>query len=325
MATADIFAGTGGLDASIIFDLDRPENVGTAFQETLHFMLLHYNSQVTMADLFALATVEAVGSCSNGNIIMPFRAGRVDAVGPGPSGVPEPQQDLETHTKIFAKQGSNTSEMIALVACGHSIGGISDDNTVSFDTSTDTFDNPVLYLLEDTRAKEFVANTSQNPLAFGQNETTRSDFRILNADGGDMISQMASSEDFFSNTCNTMLEPKHGVSSFIVKITDTTTGKVAVYNNRGAGFPLSDAILPVHSLSSQGRATIDGIDHIRLNLTAAVLNAEQFTNVSLNVPQPLNKGAAISPWVSETVHEALEEDRRDWFYALHGHLDKQWN
>ncbi|UKZ50471.1 hypothetical protein TrVGV298_004734 [Trichoderma virens] len=414
MATADVFSGTGGLDASIVFEMDRPENVGDAFQETLNIFKGSYNTRISMADLFAIATVMAVGACSNGKVIVPFRGGRVDAVGPGPSGVPEPQQDLPTHTLSFAKQGFDTSEMIALVACGHSVGGvhgvdfpeivpnpvpttdIKNDNTVTFDTTTDNFDNFV--------AKEFVANISQNPLAFGQNETTRSDFRIFKADGGDMISRMASSNDFFLNTCNIMFErmintvprdvkltdiieplaikprklsvaindngtllasgiirvvdnlfsgsktqvlihlasrsgevlpvaigttsrgltggcgypncgPSYtyyrfnsiipaelGISSFTVETVDTATGKATIHNNGGAGFPMSDAILPMFGLSSQSRTTINGGAQLQLNLTVAVLNAEMFTNVSLIVPQPLNKSAPISPWNQEVVH-----------------------
>ncbi|KAK4081296.1 CAZyme family AA2 [Trichoderma aggressivum f. europaeum] len=414
MATADVSAGTGGLDASIVFEMDRSENVGDAFRETLGIFKGSYNTRASMADLFAIGAVMAVGACSDGRVIVPFRGGRVDAAGPGPSGVPEPQQDLPTHTLSFAKQGFDTSEMIALVACGHSVGGVhgvdfpeivpnpmpttdaTNDNTVTFDTTTDNFDNLV--------AKEFVGNVSQNPLAFGQNETTRSDFRIFNADGGDMISQMASSNDFFLSTCNTMFErmlntvprdvqltdvieplkikprklsvtvnddetlsitgfirivddlisangtqviihlssrsgealpaaigttsqgltarcgypncgPSYtyfrfnstipttqGVSSFTVEIIDGVTGKATSYNNGGGGFPVSDAILPMFSLSSQSTITVNDSAQLQLNLTAAVLNAEMYTNISLIVPQPSNKTAPISPWTQEIVH-----------------------
>lgn len=55
---------------------------------------------------------------------------------------------------------------------------------------------------------------------FGQNETTRSDFRIFNADGGDMISQMASSNDFFLNTCTNMFERMINTVPRDVKLTD---------------------------------------------------------------------------------------------------------
>lgn len=124
MSTADVNAGTGGLDASIIFETDRPENPGKGFSETfLSFKGVH-TTRSSMSDLFAMAAVIAVGSCSNGKVIVPFKGGRVDAAGPGPSGVPQPQEDLASHTANFARQGFDVSEMISLVACGHSIGGV---------------------------------------------------------------------------------------------------------------------------------------------------------------------------------------------------------
>ncbi|KAH8894419.1 heme peroxidase [Thozetella sp. PMI_491] len=215
MATADVDAGTGGLDASIVFESNRPENVGHAFSETLGSLGGAQSTRTSMADLFALGAILAVGACSNGTIRIPMRPGRVDASGPGPSGVPQPQEDLASHIASFKRQGFDTQEMIALVACGHSIGGVHgvdfpeivpnvsnsnpfDEHTVTFDTTTGVFDNNV--------ASQFVANISQNPLAFGENVSTRSDFRIFNADGGEMITNMAASNDFFLATCSTLLE-----------------------------------------------------------------------------------------------------------------------
>lgn len=108
MSTHDASAGTGGLDASIMFELDRDENKGDAFNNTLGFMKNYYSTKSSAADLLALAVITASDSC--GGPKMPFRAGRVDATEAGPKGVPEPSQDLETHTNIFAKAGFNTSE-----------------------------------------------------------------------------------------------------------------------------------------------------------------------------------------------------------------------
>ncbi|UKZ67466.1 uncharacterized protein TrAtP1_008626 [Trichoderma atroviride] len=124
MATADVNAGTGGVDASIMFETDRPENPGKGFSETFGIFSGAYTTRTSMADLLAAAAVISVGTCSNGKVIIPFKAGRVDAAGPGPSGVPQPQEDLASHTASFARQGFDVSEMIALVACGHSIGGV---------------------------------------------------------------------------------------------------------------------------------------------------------------------------------------------------------
>lgn len=60
-----------------------------------------------------MGVVHAVAG--NGGPLIPFRAGRVDATGPGPAGVPQPHEDLATHTESFRKQGFNRSEMIELV------------------------------------------------------------------------------------------------------------------------------------------------------------------------------------------------------------------
>jgi hypothetical protein len=47
-----------------------------------------------------------------------FRGGRVDAEEPNAPGVPEPQQDIDSHIASFARQGFTETEMIGLVACG---------------------------------------------------------------------------------------------------------------------------------------------------------------------------------------------------------------
>lgn len=55
---------------------------------------------------------------------MHFRGGRVDALSADIPGVPEPDQDLATHTAMFQQQGFSAEEMIGLIACGHTIGGV---------------------------------------------------------------------------------------------------------------------------------------------------------------------------------------------------------
>ncbi|KAH8882086.1 heme peroxidase [Thozetella sp. PMI_491] len=211
MANADAEAGSGGIDASIGFEVYRDENRGKGFNETLNSLRVFITPRSSLADMIALGAVQAVGLCSNGSVNIPFRGGRIDASGPGPIGVPTPEQDLDTHIKMFARQGFNKTEMIALVACGHTFGGVHgvdfpeivdvvndptvDDNTQSFD-NTDQFDNVM----------QFLAKVPQNPLAFGHNVTTRSDARIFGADDGVLIQKMAKSSDFFFATCKTLLE-----------------------------------------------------------------------------------------------------------------------
>lgn len=125
MATADVAAGTGGMDASIGFELDRAENPGLAsFTETLGNMKQHLTSRSSMADLIAMGAIVSVGACSNGSVLIPFRTGRVDAKEAGPKGVPEPQQEIDSHVSAFKRQGFNKAEMIGLVACGHTLGGV---------------------------------------------------------------------------------------------------------------------------------------------------------------------------------------------------------
>jgi hypothetical protein len=125
MATADVHAGIGGMDASIAFELDRlDEHPGGAFLTTIKDFLPLLSPRSSVADLIALGTVFAVGSCSTGKADIPLKAGRIDATGPGPRGVPLPEQNVTVHTAIFDRQGFNVTEMIGLVACGHSLGGV---------------------------------------------------------------------------------------------------------------------------------------------------------------------------------------------------------
>ena len=124
MATADVEAGTGGIDASISFETERPENVGAAFNSTLRFFSGFQNAYISMSDLLAMGVVLASEACSNGSLHVPYRGGRVDVRAPGPAGVPKPEEDLAAHTTSFKKQGFNATDMIGLVACGHTLGGV---------------------------------------------------------------------------------------------------------------------------------------------------------------------------------------------------------
>ncbi|KAK7746591.1 hypothetical protein SLS62_009312 [Diatrype stigma] len=214
MATADVEAGTGGLDASISFETDRDENKGPAFNATMRQLYLFHSAKSSMADMIAMAVTLAVGSCSEGAVNVPYRGGRIDATEAGPLGVPEPQQDLEQHTSIFQKQGFNQTEMIGLVACGHSVGGVhgtifpdtvpvlndtqNEASLQPFDSSPTVFDNSV--------AVGFTENSTQDALAYGPNTTTRSDHRIFLSDGGNLISRMAQDNDFYLSTCKSLLE-----------------------------------------------------------------------------------------------------------------------
>jgi catalase (peroxidase I) len=76
----------------------------------------------TGADVIAIAAIFAVSTC--GGPVIPFSGGRIDAWSAGNFGTPQPQQDISTLTESFSNQGFNQSEMIKLVACGHTMGGV---------------------------------------------------------------------------------------------------------------------------------------------------------------------------------------------------------
>lgn len=117
-------------------------------------IVLHSTS-LTGADIISIGAIFAVSTC--GGPIIPFRGGRIDAYSAGNFGTPQPQDDLGSLTTSFQNQGFNAVEMIKLVACGHTLGGVrSSDfpelvpagpdpnvpNIENFDTSTQ-FDNAV--------------------------------------------------------------------------------------------------------------------------------------------------------------------------------------
>ncbi|KAJ3826908.1 heme peroxidase [Lentinula raphanica] len=137
----------------------------------------------------------------------PFSAGRIGATEAVPATVPEPQQDLASHTESFRRQGFTPTEMISLVACGHTLGGVRqvdfplvvvdpEDVLQTFD-STIEFDNAVV--------SEYLQNTTQNVLVVGPNVTTRSDFRIFSSAGNATMQSLLSS-DTFNKTCGTLIE-----------------------------------------------------------------------------------------------------------------------
>ena len=48
----------------------------------------------------------------------------MDAVRAGPSGLPKKEDGINTFLNIFDRLGFNQEDMIALVACGHTLGGV---------------------------------------------------------------------------------------------------------------------------------------------------------------------------------------------------------
>jgi catalase (peroxidase I) len=53
-----------------------------------------------------------------------FRGGRIDATSENDPllTAPEPQGTLQSHSQVFNRLGFNQTEMIGLIACGHTFG-----------------------------------------------------------------------------------------------------------------------------------------------------------------------------------------------------------
>ncbi|KAJ6494455.1 heme peroxidase [Mycena sanguinolenta] len=231
MTTYNITDGTGGMDASIRFaeEKARPENAGDGFSNTLGALELLSNRYVSIADTLALGAIMAIENCGGPEIA--FRGGRVDAAVPNQPGVPEPQDGLDSHIASFSKQGFTQEEMIGLVACGHTFGGVQHatfptivpdlqdpnnvDSVAHFDTTNTQFDNNV--------ATEYISGTTQNPLVVGLNETTNSDKRIFGSDGNATMEAFAQSPDLFASTCANLFARMLDTVPTGVQLTDVIT------------------------------------------------------------------------------------------------------
>ncbi|KAK7039880.1 peroxidase [Favolaschia claudopus] len=217
MATYNIADGTGGLDGSIRFteEINRPENSGDGFDRTMAFVAAQsgrYISELSfgilvllVADSIALATIVAIETCGGPEI--PFRGNRTDATSPNAPGVPEPQEDLDSHITSFKRQGFNKEEMIGLVACGHTFGGVQHETFPEIvpemndpeNTQFNAF-NPLIQ-----SATEYMSGTTENPLVVGMNDTTNSDKRIFESDGNVTMKSFADSPSLFASTCSTLI------------------------------------------------------------------------------------------------------------------------
>ncbi|KAJ6542186.1 heme peroxidase [Mycena vulgaris] len=209
MATHNVEDGTGGLDASIRFseEQSRAQNAGDGFFNTLAVLVSFTSRYISLADLIAIGAITAIENCGGPEIA--FRGGRIDSGEPNAPGVPEPQQDLSAHIASFARQGFTETEMIGLIACGHTFGGAqhaafpdivpelhdptSKLDVAHFDSTFVDFDNNV--------ATEYISGTTRNPLVVGLNDTTNSDKRIFASDGNATMLSFANSLDVFTSTC----------------------------------------------------------------------------------------------------------------------------
>lgn len=209
MATGSVFQGTGGLDASLVFELGG-DNIGPAFLTTLTTFAPFLTSRSSMADIIAAGVYTAVRSC--GGPAVPIKAGRIDATSAGPPGVPLPQNSLFTFQQQFERTGFNTTEMIAVTACGHTIGGVHASNFPDIVTvGSAPPDDAVLFdsttVFDEKIASEYVAGKTTDPLSVGPCAASKkcSDVRVFAADGNATITSMANPATF-RTMCRAMLQ-----------------------------------------------------------------------------------------------------------------------
>ncbi|ROV88739.1 hypothetical protein VMCG_10049 [Cytospora schulzeri] len=209
--TANVTAGTGGVDASIGFETRREENSGSAFNDSFTFWRPFVNDAVSMADLVAIGTVMSMGLCGGHKV--PYQPGRVDALGADPTtGVPAPETSVEETLLLFARAGFNQVDSIGLTACGHTMGSVhhggfpqvvpasaaTPNNTnggMNFDTTRAVFDSSVVHEYIDW------GGNKGGPLVATDNVTTRSDLRLYESDGNATMQSLYAMEDGFEDVC----------------------------------------------------------------------------------------------------------------------------
>ncbi|KAJ7810992.1 heme peroxidase [Mycena olivaceomarginata] len=265
-STADVESGTGGIDASIGFETLRPENSGSAMNDSLGFFAPFVNAHVSMADMIALSVVMSVGTCSAPTIRIPLRGGRVDATQGGLFGVPEPETDIDTTLDQFSQAGFSQSDAIGLTVCGHTLGSVhhggfpqvvpqsavTPNNTgggIHFDATPDVFDVDVL--------NEYLEWKGQRggPLVTTDNITVRSDLRLYLSDNNATLHGLAESSSKFISTCVSLLTRMINTTPASVQLTDIIEPQ---------------EIKPVNislSVDTTGRALFSG--YIRLLSTAS--------------------------------------------------------
>ena len=214
--TANIYTESGGLDASIGFETTRAENVGIAFNDALTFFGYFFSRAVSMSDLIALGVVTATANC--GGPLVPLRANRIDATSAGPTGVPEPETDLQDTLNDFANAGFNEDDTIALTACGHSMGGVhantfpqvvptssesstNQDGRVPFDETVGAFDLTVVSDYVNWKGDK------GGPLVTTTNKTVQSDLRLYSSDSNATVERLVSNGNaYFQSQCSSLFQ-----------------------------------------------------------------------------------------------------------------------
>lgn len=224
MATANYYFKTGGLDGSIQYELDDGENDGPGQRTTLEFMANYYSSRSGVASLIAAGAYASMRSC--GGPILSVRGGYVDATEAGDSGVPQAGNSLPVLIQQFDRMSFNATEMIELIACGHSMGGVHNrelpqlvpngtgvNGEASFRSTVATYDNLVV--------TEYLAGNTSNPLVVGPSVEMKwnSDGVIFGSDKNVTMQKLADPE-YYMSRCQTMIQKMIEVVPGGVNLTD---------------------------------------------------------------------------------------------------------
>ncbi|KMZ61889.1 putative L-ascorbate peroxidase 6 [Zostera marina] len=134
--TFDLKEKKGGMNGSIIYELERPENVGLSKSVKVLEKVKDEVDKlfpVSWADLIAVAGSEAVFIC--GGPFIPVQIGRDDARSTDPSGkLPLESFDASALKKCFMEKGFSTQELVVLSGA-HTLGTKGFGNPFVFDNS----------------------------------------------------------------------------------------------------------------------------------------------------------------------------------------------
>ncbi|RDY07997.1 putative L-ascorbate peroxidase 6 [Mucuna pruriens] len=132
--TFDIDDNTGGMNGSIVYELERPENAGLK-KSVLQKAKTQIDAiqPVSWADMIAVAGAEAVEVCGGPPIQVSL--GRLDSPVSDPEGrLPEESLNASGLKKCFQRKGFSTQELVALSGA-HTLGSKGFGSPISFDNS----------------------------------------------------------------------------------------------------------------------------------------------------------------------------------------------
>ncbi|XP_039050952.1 putative L-ascorbate peroxidase 6 [Hibiscus syriacus] len=134
--TFEMNENTGGMNGSVVYELERPENAGLKKSvKVLEKAKKEIDSirSVSWADMIAVGGAEAVSVCGGPKI--PVTLGRLDSGEPDPEGkLPQESLDAAGLKQCFRQKGFSTQELVALSGA-HTIGGKGFGSPVAFDNS----------------------------------------------------------------------------------------------------------------------------------------------------------------------------------------------